>query len=49
MNNEILIVFLIVFLVSLNLFKSYKINKLKRKVESLRLKNKWLVNLKKPY
>jgi hypothetical protein len=49
MNNELLIVFLIVFLVSLNLLKSYKINKLKRKVNSLRLKNKWLVNLKKPY
>ena len=49
MNNELLIVFLIVFLVALNLFKSYKINKLKRKIESLRLRNKWLVNLKKPY
>jgi len=49
MNNELLIVFLIVFLVALNLFKSYKINKLKRKINSLRLKNKWLVNLKKPY
>jgi hypothetical protein len=49
MNNEILTVFLIVFLVALNLLKSYKINKLKRKINSLRLKNKWLINLKKPY
>ena len=49
MNNEILIAFIIVFLFGLNLFKNHKIKKLNNKINSLKLKNNWLIKLKKPY
>jgi len=49
MNNEILIAILLVSLIISNLLKSKKIDKLKRKIVSLELKNKWLIKLKKQY
>ena len=49
MNNEILIAILLVSLILSNLLKSKKIDKLKRKIVSLELKNNWLIKLKKQY
>ena len=49
MNNEILIAILLVSLIISNLLKSKKIDKLKRKIVSLELKNNWLIKLKKQY